>query len=70
MQAFSQIIDQIKADPYLHTHLRYYVREVRVVAYSQARLLPAAVLLSCTNLWLLMHKLHHHAQSWKGAEAC
>ncbi|DBA66487.1 hypothetical protein WJX79_005321 [Trebouxia sp. C0005] len=34
-KAFSQIIDQVDADPYLHTHLRYYVREVRVVAYSQ-----------------------------------
>ncbi|KAL3137087.1 hypothetical protein ABBQ32_006672 [Trebouxia sp. C0010 RCD-2024] len=34
-KAFSQIIDQIDADPYLHPHLRYYVREVRVVAYSQ-----------------------------------
>lgn len=34
-KAFSQIIDQINADPYLHTHLRYYVREVRIVAYSQ-----------------------------------
>ena len=34
-QAFSEIINQVDADPYLHPHLRYYVREVRVVAYSQ-----------------------------------
>lgn len=35
-QAFAAIADQIREDPYLHPHLRYYVREVRVVAYSQA----------------------------------
>lgn len=34
-KAFSQIIDQVEADPYLHSHLRHYVREVRIVAYSQ-----------------------------------
>ena len=41
MQAFAAIADQIREDIYLHRHLRYYVREVRVVAYSQVRLLQA-----------------------------
>ena len=34
-QAFAAIADRIREDPYLHLHLRYYVREVRVVAYSR-----------------------------------
>lgn len=36
-QAFAAISDRVREDPYLHKHLRYYVREVRVVAYSQVR---------------------------------
>ena len=39
LQAFAAIADQIREDIYLHRHLRYYVREVRVVAYSQVSLL-------------------------------
>lgn len=35
VQAFAGIADQVREDIYLHRHLRYYVREVRVVAYSQ-----------------------------------
>ncbi len=34
-QAFAGIADQTREDVYLHPHVRYYVREVRVVAYSQ-----------------------------------
>ncbi|CAK0751867.1 proteasome regulatory particle subunit [Coccomyxa viridis] len=34
-KAFAAIADQVREDIYLHRHLRYYVREVRVVAYSQ-----------------------------------
>ena len=35
IQAFADIITRISSDRYLSTHIRYYVREVRVVAYSQ-----------------------------------
>lgn len=35
MQAFAAITDQIRGDLYLHPHFRYYVREVRTVAYAQ-----------------------------------
>jgi hypothetical protein len=34
-QAFSEIMTLVKADPYLAAHARYYMREVRVVVYSQ-----------------------------------
>eukprot|EP00891_Asterochloris_glomerata_P007406 jgi/Astpho2/7406/fgenesh1_pm.00114_%23_14_t len=33
--AFADVITRISSDRYLQPHLRYYVREVRVVAYSQ-----------------------------------
>ena len=48
MQAFAAIADQVREDIYLHRHLRYYVREVRVVAYSQVSHLRA--ILVSTNL--------------------
>ncbi len=35
--AFNDIITQIKRDPYLAGHVRYYMREVRVVVYTQVR---------------------------------
>lgn len=35
MQAFAAIAEQVREDIYAHQHLRYYVREVRVLAYSQ-----------------------------------
>ena len=67
-QAFSQVIDQVDADPYLHSHLRYYVREVRVVAYSQVSL-PATCILAldgtspmrCAGMMLV--KMHYEASS-------
>ena len=31
----SQVANQIKADMYLSRHYRYYIREIRVVAYTQ-----------------------------------
>ncbi|KAL6763621.1 26S proteasome regulatory complex [Haematococcus lacustris] len=34
-RAFNEIITLIKSDPYLAAHVRYYMREVRVVAYAQ-----------------------------------
>uniref|UniRef100_A0A7S3VTM2 26S proteasome regulatory subunit RPN7 n=1 Tax=Dunaliella tertiolecta TaxID=3047 RepID=A0A7S3VTM2_DUNTE len=34
-QAFVEVVSQIKRDPYLALHARYYMREVRVVAYTQ-----------------------------------
>ncbi|KAK9817917.1 hypothetical protein WJX72_004298 [[Myrmecia] bisecta] len=34
-EAFAAITEQIRGDPYLHPHFRYYVREIRVMAYSQ-----------------------------------
>lgn len=34
-QAFVEVIDQMKSDMYLAPHIRYYMREIRVVAYSQ-----------------------------------
>lgn len=63
-QAFSQVIDQVDADPYLHSHLRYYVREVRVVAYSQVSL-PATCTLSLDGIspmkcaGLMLVKMHY-----------
>jgi 26S proteasome regulatory subunit N7 len=33
--AFAGLTDQIRLDRYLHAHFRYYMREVRSVAYSQ-----------------------------------
>ncbi len=35
MQAFVEVVDQMRADPYLSPHIKYYMREVRVVAYAQ-----------------------------------
>ena len=46
VQAFAAIADQVREDIYLHRHLRYYVREVRVVAYSQVSLQQAIPLSS------------------------
>jgi hypothetical protein len=40
VQAFAGIADQVREDVYAHQHLRYYVREVRVLAYSQVRRTP------------------------------
>lgn len=34
-QAFAEVSDAVRADPYLSPHLRHYVREVRVVVYTQ-----------------------------------
>ena len=34
-QIFVKIIEQVKTDPYLHYHTRYFIRETRVVIYSQ-----------------------------------
>lgn len=34
-KAFAEVITLVKCDPYLATHVRYFVREVRVRAYSQ-----------------------------------
>lgn len=33
--AFAKLCEQVRADPYLHAHHRYFMREIRVVAYSQ-----------------------------------
>ncbi|PKI53313.1 hypothetical protein CRG98_026341 [Punica granatum] len=33
--AFAGLTEQIKLDRYLHPHFRYYMREVRIVVYSQ-----------------------------------
>lgn len=33
--AFAPLADDVAADVYLHPHLRYFMRQVRVVAYSQ-----------------------------------
>ncbi len=29
------IIELVRSDPYMHYHLRYFIRETRVVIYSQ-----------------------------------
>ena len=34
-QAFAGLTEAVRADPYLHPHFRYYMREVRAVAYAQ-----------------------------------
>ena len=36
-QTFAKVTDQVRCDMYLHPHLRHYIREVRVVVYTQAR---------------------------------
>ncbi len=36
-QAFAGLTDAIRADEYLHPHFRFYMREVRAVAYAQVR---------------------------------
>lgn len=33
--AFAGLTDQVRLDRYLHPHFRFYMREVRIVAYSQ-----------------------------------
>ncbi len=35
MQAFAELTDLVRSDPYLRPHFRFYLREVRVVAYAQ-----------------------------------
>lgn len=35
MQAFLGVIDICRSDMYLHAHVRYYMRELRLVAYNQ-----------------------------------
>lgn len=35
VQAFAALMDRLRADRLLAPHFRYYVREVRVVAYTQ-----------------------------------
>ena len=34
-KSFVGIIDIVKSDPYMKHHLRYFVRETRVVIYAQ-----------------------------------
>lgn len=34
-QVFLKIIDLVKADPYIRLHVRYFIRETRVIIYSQ-----------------------------------
>lgn len=34
-RALVEVVDQMRADPYFSPHIRYYMREVRVVAYAQ-----------------------------------
>lgn len=36
-QSFVEVVDTMKLDPYLQPHIRYYMREIRVVVYSQVR---------------------------------
>lgn len=35
MVAFADLIDEVRLDPYLSVHSRYFVREARVAVYSQ-----------------------------------
>lgn len=37
-QSLLGVIDIIRSDMYTHPHVRYYMREVRLVAYNQVRL--------------------------------
>ena len=46
LQAFADISNSLKADCFLQPHFRYYIREVRVVAYSQV---------SCVQICILQH---------------
>lgn len=36
-QALAGLSDALRSDMYLHPHFKHYMREVRVVAYSQVR---------------------------------
>ena len=42
-QAFVEVIEQMKGDMFLAPHIRYYMREMRVVAYSQVGALRRGV---------------------------
>jgi hypothetical protein len=44
LQALAGLSDALRSDMYLHPHFRYYMREVRVVAYSQVSILSVCVL--------------------------
>jgi hypothetical protein len=35
LQSLLGVIDIIRSDMYTHPHVRYYMREVRLVAYNQ-----------------------------------
>ncbi len=35
MSAFPAVAEQVRADMFLHSHFRYFLREARVVAYAQ-----------------------------------
>lgn len=37
LQAFLGVIDMCRSDMYLHPHTRYYMRELRLMAYNQVR---------------------------------
>jgi hypothetical protein len=37
LQSLLGVIDIIRGDMYTHPHVRYYMREVRLVAYNQVR---------------------------------
>jgi hypothetical protein len=38
LQAFLGVIDMCRSDVYLHPHTRYYMRELRLMAYNQVDL--------------------------------
>ena len=52
-QSFAAISDQIRSDMYLYPHFKYYVREIRVLAYAQVRKVPPDLLLLLLLLLLL-----------------
>ena len=35
MRAFPAVAEHVRADLFMHTHFRYFLREARVVAYAQ-----------------------------------
>ena len=51
-QSFAKVAEHVRRDMYLHPHLRHYIREVRVVVYTQVRVSSVARhLYGATCIW-------------------
>lgn len=50
MVAFPGVADAVRADMHLHKHFRYFLREARVTAYTQARWLGGTLRRKCNRI--------------------